>query len=155
MDIFEVLSRSKAPKAEKVVYLDAEAVQDVERLIKEQADADEIKEAVKRRDASKLTFHLQSVTADVREELMIGIESADKTKNKTKRVSEAYLALLSKTLYKIEDAKGNVDERKFNSEEIRKILNALPGEQYLGLLVAAMNLLGASADYDNAVTVDF
>ena len=150
MDIFEVLSRSKAPKAEKVVYLDAEAVQDVERLIKEQADADVIKEAVKRRDASKLTFHLQSVTADVREELMIGIESADKTKNKTKRVSEAYLALLS-----IEDAEGNVDERKFNSEEIRKILNALPGEQYLGLLVAAMNLLGASADYDNAVTVDF
>ena len=67
MDIFEVLSRSKAPKAEKVVYLDAEAVQDVERLIKEQADADIIKEAVKRRDASKLTFHLQSVTADVRE----------------------------------------------------------------------------------------
>lgn len=155
MDIFEVLSRSKAPKAEKVVYLDAEAVQDVERLIKEQADADVIKEAVKRRDASKLTFHLQSVTADVREELMIGIESADKTKNKTKRVSEAYLALLSKTLYKIEDTEGNVDERKFNSEEIRKILNALPGEQYLGLLVAAMNLLGASADYDNAVTVDF
>lgn len=155
MDIFEVLSRSKAPKAEKVVYLDAEAVQDVERLIKEQADADVIKEAVKRRDASKLTFHLQSVTADVREELMIGIESADKTKNKTKRVSEAYLALLSKTLYKIEDSEGNVDERKFNSEEIRKILNALPGEQYLGLLVAAMNLLGASADYDNAVTVDF
>lgn len=155
MDIFEVLSRSKAPKAEKVVYLDAEAVQDVERLIKEQADADVIKEAVKRRDASKLTFHLQSVTADVREELMIGIESADKTKNKTKRVSEAYLALLSKTLCKIEDAEGNVDERKFNSEEIRKILNALPGEQYLGLLVAAMNLLGASADYDNAVTVDF
>ena len=155
MDIFEVLSRSKAPKAEKVVYLDAEAVQDVERLIKEQADADVIKDAVKRRDASKLTFHLQSVTADVREELMIGIESADKTKNKTKRVSEAYLALLSKTLYKIEDSEGNVDERKFNSEEIRKILNALPGEQYLGLLVAAMNLLGASADYDNAVTVDF
>ena len=95
------------------------------------------------------------MTADVREELMIGIESADKTKNKTKRVSEAYLALLSKTLYKIEDAEGNVDERKFNSEEIRKILNALPGEQYLGLIVAAMNLLGASADYDNAVTVDF
>lgn len=155
MDIFEVLSRSKAPKAEKVVYLDAEAVQDVERLIKEQADADVIKDAVKRRDASKLTFHLQSVTADVREELMIGIESADKTKNKTKRVSEAYLALLSKTLYKIEDSEGNVDERKFNSEEIRKILNALPGEQYLGLLVCAMNLLGASADYDNAVTVDF
>ena len=155
MDIFEVLSRSNAPKAKKVVYLDAEAVQDVERLIKEQADADEIKEAVKRRDASKLTFHLQSVTADVREELMLGIESADKTKNKAKRVSEAYLALLSKTLYKIEDAAGNVDERKFNSEEIRKILNALPGEQYLGLLVCAMNLLGASADYDNAVTVDF
>ena len=155
MDIFEVLSRSNAPKAKKVVYLDAEAVQDVERLIKEQADADVIKEAVKRRDASKLTFHLQSVTADVREELMIGIESADKTKNKTKRVSEAYLALLSKTLYKIEDSEGNVDERKFNSEEIRKILNALPGEQYLGLLVCAMNLLGASADYDNAVTVDF
>lgn len=155
MDIFEVLSRSNAPKAKKVVYLDAEAVQDVERLIKEQADADEIKEAVKRRDASKLTFHLQSVTADVREELMLGIESADKTKNKAKRVSEAYLALLSKTLYKIEDAKGNVDERRFNSEEIRKILNALPGEQYLGLLVCAMNLLGASADYDNAVTVDF
>ena len=155
MDIFEVLSRSNAPKAKKVVYLDAEAVQDVERLIKEQADADVIKEAVKRRDASKLTFHLQSVTADVREELMIGIESADKTKNKTKRVSEAYLALLAKTLYKIEDAEGNVDERKFNSEEIRKILNALPGEQYLGLLVCAMNLLGASADYDNAVTVDF
>ena len=67
MDIFEVLSRSNAPKAKKVVYLDAEAVQDVERLIKEQADADVIKEAVKRRDASKLTFHLQSVTADVRE----------------------------------------------------------------------------------------
>lgn len=155
MDIFEVLSRSNAPKAKKVVYLDAEAVQDVERLIKEQADADAIKEAVKKRDASKLTFHLQSVTADVREELMIGIESADKTKNKTKRVSEAYLALLSKTLYKIEDAGGNVDERKFNSDEIRKILNALPGEQYLGLLVCAMNLLGASADYDNAVTVDF
>lgn len=155
MDIFEVLSRSNAPKAKKVVYLDAEAVQDVERLIKEQADADVIKDAVKRRDASKLTFHLQSVTADVREELMLGIESADKTKNKTKRVSEAYLALLSKTLYKIEDAEGNVDERRFNSEEIRKILNALPGEQYLGLLVAAMNLLGASADYDNAVTVDF
>lgn len=155
MDIFEVLSRSNAPKAKKVVYLDAEAVQDVERLIKEQADADEIKEAVKRRDASKLTFHLQSVTADVREELMLGIESADKTKNKAKRVSEAYLALLSKTLYKIEDSEGNVDERKFNSEEIRKILNALPGEQYLGLLVCAMNLLGASADYDNAVTVDF
>nr|DAW01702.1 MAG TPA: hypothetical protein [Caudoviricetes sp.] len=32
MDIFEVLSRSKAPKAEKVVYLDAEAVQDVENF---------------------------------------------------------------------------------------------------------------------------
>ncbi len=45
MDIFEVLSRSNAPKAKKVVPRDAEAVQDAERLIKGQPTPT-IKEAV-------------------------------------------------------------------------------------------------------------
>ena len=45
----------------------------------------------------------------------ISTKTPDKTKNKTKRVSEAYLALLSKTLYKIEDAEGNADEKEVST----------------------------------------
>ena len=167
-DITEFAKGRAYPEDSVVSYLDVESAYELDKLNQEMrsADAKTLPEMEKRANelaekvmASKVVFHMRGVnqahiekiTAECDQKHPKQVDAFGQTINTADWLKEWTAALVASNIVKIENAKGEMDERTFTSEDLVQLRLHLPKEVW-DLLVEKMQQLTLASAYFKGLT---
>jgi hypothetical protein len=146
-NLADAIKGRSAPEKVITVYTDVQTALELQELNGKMNDFNYIMDEAKFADlekqakdltekisSSKLIFHMRGINQDDTEKVTSGI-GGDRATDATIDFARDYTcALVAANIVKVENASGEVDERKFTLEDGRELYNNLPVEAWLTLV---------------------
>lgn len=145
-NLADAIKGRSAPEKVITVYTDVQAALDLEEVDEKMSDFKYIEDAAEfekleakaleltdKIAKSKLIFHMRGIDQEATEK--VTTFGGDRASDGTLEFAKDYTcALVAANIVKVEDAEGNVDERKFTLEDGRNLYKNLPVESWLTLV---------------------
>lgn len=146
-NLADAIKGRSAPEKVVTVYTDVQAALELQELNGKMNDFNYImdegkfselekqaKELSEKISTSKLVFHMRGISQEETEKVTNGVGGDRATDNTLEFAKEYTCALVAANIVKVENAKGEVDERKFTIEDAKGLYKNLPTEAWLTLV---------------------